>query len=284
MSLEVKGKILHNLKGCFVDMAKDKYAGHIVDKCWAVANIEQKVGASLFERLIQFILTSPSSSRYPQQSIATELLEGERELTTNYHGRHILRNCRIDQFKRQYDEWMAREVGIEKKRRLFEEFLDVSAVPAAVKPIKNVAPARAAAVAALRQTDKVDSSSDAKSAEIDLIFSSNGTFAPSVAPVRAVKYTATGSNATSVVKSTSKKAKKHDSDILDVLEAIDRSAGKKVKSKEAAKSIKEGALKKKEKSKKRTASESVSDMTSAKRKLSKKAKTEEQLKRRKFAS
>jgi nucleolar protein 9 len=43
VSDKIKKKIMRNLEGEFVAMAKDKYAGHIVDKCWSIADIKQKV-------------------------------------------------------------------------------------------------------------------------------------------------------------------------------------------------------------------------------------------------
>ena len=51
VGLKIKRKILRNLEGKFAEMAKDKYGCHIVDRCWAVADIKQKVrtvGAHVF--------------------------------------------------------------------------------------------------------------------------------------------------------------------------------------------------------------------------------------------
>lgn len=40
---KVKRKIVRQLDGKFVDLAQNKYACHLVDRCWAVSEIKQKV-------------------------------------------------------------------------------------------------------------------------------------------------------------------------------------------------------------------------------------------------
>jgi nucleolar protein 9 len=40
---KVKRKVLRSLEGRFVDLAQNKYACHLVDRCWSVADIKQKV-------------------------------------------------------------------------------------------------------------------------------------------------------------------------------------------------------------------------------------------------
>lgn len=61
-----------------------------------------------------------------QESIADELCRGEQTLASSTYGRLILRNCRIEQFKRRKSDWVAYEVGKTKKREVFREFLDGS--------------------------------------------------------------------------------------------------------------------------------------------------------------
>ncbi|KAF9921745.1 Nucleolar protein 9 [Linnemannia zychae] len=99
LNLKVKRKILKSFLGKYHMMAKDRYGGHTVDKCWAVSDIEMK------------------------EKIAAELLEHEHELSQNFHGKFILRNCKIDQFKRKREEWVEREKGIERKKDMFKDIL-----------------------------------------------------------------------------------------------------------------------------------------------------------------
>lgn len=96
---KVKRKIIRGFEGHFGDLSKDKYASHLVDKCWAACDMKQKI------------------------SIAEELVEHEKELAPSFHGRFILRNCRIDQFKRRREDWIAKEEGARKKMKLFSEIL-----------------------------------------------------------------------------------------------------------------------------------------------------------------
>ncbi|KAF8927431.1 Nucleolar protein 9 [Dissophora ornata] len=99
LNLKVKRKILKSFQGKYHSMALDRYGGHTVDKCWAVSDIEMK------------------------EKIATELLEHEHALSQSFHGKFILRNCKIDQFKRKKEEWVEREKGIERKKDMFKDIL-----------------------------------------------------------------------------------------------------------------------------------------------------------------
>ncbi|KAI7828057.1 armadillo-type protein [Gamsiella multidivaricata] len=99
LNLKVKRKILKSFLGKYHSMALDRYGGHTVDKCWAVSDIEMK------------------------EKIATELLEHEHALSQSFHGKFILRNCKIDQFKRKKEEWVEREKGIERKKDMFKDIL-----------------------------------------------------------------------------------------------------------------------------------------------------------------
>ncbi|ORZ16727.1 armadillo-type protein [Lobosporangium transversale] len=99
LNLKIKRKILKSFLGKYHSMALDRYGGHTVDKCWAVSDIDMK------------------------EKIATELLEHELELSQSFHGKFILRNCKIDQFKRKKEEWLEREKGIERKRDMFKDIL-----------------------------------------------------------------------------------------------------------------------------------------------------------------
>ncbi|KAF9950954.1 Nucleolar protein 9 [Modicella reniformis] len=99
VNLKVKRKILRSFLGKYHQMALDRFGGHTVDKCWAVSDIEMK------------------------EKIAEELLEHEHSLSQSYYGKFILRNCKIDQFKRKREEWVEREQGIERKKDMFKDIL-----------------------------------------------------------------------------------------------------------------------------------------------------------------
>jgi nucleolar protein 9 len=97
VSSKSKKKMLHTLQGKYSDMAKDKYASHLIDKCWKASDIQLK------------------------EKIAEELVQQERELMDNFYGKFILRNCKIELFKRRKQEWMQLEKGIDKKKEMLKE-------------------------------------------------------------------------------------------------------------------------------------------------------------------
>lgn len=99
VNLKIKKKILKSFLGKYHVMALDKYGGHTVDKCWAVSDIDMK------------------------EKIATELLQHEHTLSQSFYGKFILRNCKIDQFKRKKADWLEREKGIERKKDMFKDIL-----------------------------------------------------------------------------------------------------------------------------------------------------------------
>jgi len=88
--------------GNYGEIACNRYGSHLVDKCWAVSDLKMK------------------------ESIAEELLENERELNSNFHGKFVLRNCKIENFKRNRQEWIEHEHGLERKKQMFEELLNDS--------------------------------------------------------------------------------------------------------------------------------------------------------------
>jgi len=98
--LKAKRKILHMFDGSYGEIACNRYGSHLVDKCWAVSDLKMK------------------------ESIAEELLENERELNSNFHGKFVLRNCKIENFKRNRQEWIEHEHGLERKKQMFEELLN----------------------------------------------------------------------------------------------------------------------------------------------------------------
>ncbi|KAI7861000.1 armadillo-type protein [Circinella umbellata] len=107
---KVKKKIIKNLQGHFVSISKDKFGSHIIDRIWAVADINVK------------------------EQIASELLKRERELTDHPMGKCVLWTCRIELYKRRHDDWVEREKGLEKKKELFKDILGEDAIK---KPSKK---------------------------------------------------------------------------------------------------------------------------------------------------
>lgn len=100
VNMKVKKKVIKNLEGRFVALAKDKFGSHVIERCWAVADIHTK------------------------EQIANELLKKEYDLADHYIGKCILWTCRIEQFKRRRAEWIEREKGLEKRKKMFEDIID----------------------------------------------------------------------------------------------------------------------------------------------------------------
>eukprot|EP00041_Stephanoeca_diplocostata_P037737 m.1441828 g.1441828 ORF g.1441828 m.1441828 type:complete len:775 (-) comp25095_c0_seq6:4291-6615(-) len=98
ISVKKKTKLLNKFKGSFSSLAMDKFGSHVVDRCWSQADIKTK------------------------EWVAAEFLDNEEELQNNFHGRLILRNCKIDYFKRKREDWVQQERGNERKRKVFDEF------------------------------------------------------------------------------------------------------------------------------------------------------------------
>ncbi|KAI8079723.1 armadillo-type protein [Halteromyces radiatus] len=96
---KIKKKLLKNLLGEYVSLSKDKFGSHIVETCWSVADIEIK------------------------EKIARELVKYEYDLSEHHLGKCILWSCKIDLFKRHYNEWVEREKGVDRKKDMFKDIL-----------------------------------------------------------------------------------------------------------------------------------------------------------------
>lgn len=96
---ESKQKIIIKLLHKFGKMSADKYASHIVDKCWAQSNLEIK------------------------EKIAEDIEKSYSYLITSVYGKIIVRNFKIEIFKRSRKEWINSQVSKDKKRKMFEEIL-----------------------------------------------------------------------------------------------------------------------------------------------------------------
>eukprot|EP00037_Helgoeca_nana_P024873 m.266927 g.266927 ORF g.266927 m.266927 type:complete len:793 (-) comp26773_c0_seq1:155-2533(-) len=105
-----RGKLIAKMKGQFAELAATKFGSRVVDKCWAAAEIKRK------------------------ETIATELLKEEDMLKDNYFGRLVLRNCKIDYFKRKQDGWVEDLNANDRKRKMFSEFLEPGAEEGSAEP------------------------------------------------------------------------------------------------------------------------------------------------------
>ncbi|KAJ3019049.1 Nucleolar protein 9 [Thoreauomyces humboldtii] len=99
VSEKAKRKVIRGWLGKFGTLAADKFGSHLVDKSWAVADIGLK------------------------EKIAEDLLANLSVLSANHFGKFVVRNCKIESFKRRRDEWIEKEMGIDRKRDMFKEFL-----------------------------------------------------------------------------------------------------------------------------------------------------------------
>ena len=87
-----KRKILKSYTGQFKVLAMNKSGSHVLDKCWAIADISLK------------------------EKIAAELYEYREELAADFFGRLMLRNFRIDEFGRRKSEWASKQTTREKRK------------------------------------------------------------------------------------------------------------------------------------------------------------------------
>ena len=106
IGLKAKKKLLRSFSKHFADLAMDKYGSHIVDKLWSqVADIGDK------------------------ERVAEELLESLAALQNSHHGKFIVRNCRLENFKREKDSWREKEAGIDRRKEMFKDILAPEGAP-----------------------------------------------------------------------------------------------------------------------------------------------------------
>lgn len=100
VNLKIKKKLLRSYEGHFATLACDKYGSHIVDKLWSqVADIGDK------------------------EKIAEELLRSLGTLENSHHGKFIVRNCRLENFKREKDKWRQNQTGIDRRKDMFKDII-----------------------------------------------------------------------------------------------------------------------------------------------------------------
>ncbi|KAJ2853542.1 Nucleolar protein 9, partial [Coemansia erecta] len=110
VSPKTKKKAMEHFGGRYAELAMDKYGSRIFEKYWAIADIDTK------EIIIQ------------------ALVKSETQLQDNHSGRFVLRNCRVEQYKRRASEWRERERGLERKKLMFEDILGKKIVTGDVRP------------------------------------------------------------------------------------------------------------------------------------------------------
>ncbi|KAI8922968.1 armadillo-type protein [Entophlyctis helioformis] len=97
LALRTQRRLVRNFFGRFVELSSDKYGSHLVDKCWAVSNMDMR------------------------ETIAQELADKMTSLAANFHAKFILRNCKVELYKKRRDEWVERQQAEIKRREMAME-------------------------------------------------------------------------------------------------------------------------------------------------------------------
>ncbi|KAJ1856843.1 Nucleolar protein 9 [Coemansia sp. RSA 1822] len=103
--LTTKRKVLEQYSNKYADLAVNKYGSHIVDACWKISDMPYK------------------------EKIMIELIQREMLVQDSPFGRIVMRNCRVEQYKRRADEWRDRERSLQKGKRMFKDIFDSSSTP-----------------------------------------------------------------------------------------------------------------------------------------------------------
>eukprot|EP00842_Homolaphlyctis_polyrhiza_P003417 jgi/Hompol1/4076/HPOL_006907-RA len=93
--LKSKRKLIKVFKTKFADLASDKFGSHVIEKCWAIATMQNR------------------------EHIAAELSEKFTVLTKHFFAKFIVKNFKIELFKHRIDEWTAmQKVDIQRRDQL----------------------------------------------------------------------------------------------------------------------------------------------------------------------
>lgn len=95
-----------------------------MDECYKQSDVEQKVMSStpMICRSVNTLKTK----------MVTELLAGEEKLQNNTYGRMVLRNCRVNEFKKKRERWESEESVVEKRKRIFADILEDESTPVVI--------------------------------------------------------------------------------------------------------------------------------------------------------
>ncbi|KAI0216288.1 Nucleolar protein 9, partial [Massospora cicadina] len=110
VSLKAKRKLTRAFEGSLHLLATDKGGSRVLDKLWAVADISTK------------------------EAMVSELIPHEHSLANNFFGKFVLRNFRVEHYKRKREEWKLGEVGGEKRKDLFRDLLGDEKIASIQKP------------------------------------------------------------------------------------------------------------------------------------------------------
>eukprot|EP01122_Echinamoeba_exundans_P009550 TRINITY_DN340_c0_g1_i2.p1 TRINITY_DN340_c0_g1~~TRINITY_DN340_c0_g1_i2.p1 ORF type:complete len:655 (-),score=111.48 TRINITY_DN340_c0_g1_i2:52-2016(-) len=105
ITVKLKQQLIEKLRGRYGELALNQAASHVVEKCYAAAELSRK------------------------EVIASELSAVEPQLSNLRHGKFVLQTCRVLQYKQKKDDWLAAEEGVQKKKALFDDILNDDAVP-----------------------------------------------------------------------------------------------------------------------------------------------------------
>ena len=83
-----------------IPLCKDKYGSRVVDAVWRNCEVSKK------------------------EILAQELLSHENELSDDFYGQIVLRNCNIAHYRRKQAVWQEKEKATEKTWELFQDILD----------------------------------------------------------------------------------------------------------------------------------------------------------------
>jgi len=92
------------LKGHYAQLAKDKFGSHCVERCYATAEVSKK------------------------ELIVAELAQMEGDIAQSFHGRIVLKNCRVAQYKKKQETWRKKEAQNVRALQSFQEILQESTV------------------------------------------------------------------------------------------------------------------------------------------------------------
>lgn len=119
VSIKAKRKLLRGFEGSLHLLATDKSGSRVLDKLWAIADINTK------------------------ETMVIEIVPHEQLLANNFFGKFVLKNFRVEHFKRKREEWKQGEVSGDKKKDMFRDILGDEKIAKVQKPalpqsIKNV--------------------------------------------------------------------------------------------------------------------------------------------------
>ncbi|KAJ9051840.1 Nucleolar protein 9 [Entomophthora muscae] len=111
ISIKAKRKLYRAFEGSLHILATDKFGSRILDNLWAIADINTK------------------------EAMVAEILPHEQLLANNFFGKFVLKNFRVEHFKRKREEWKLGEEGGEKKKDMFRDILGDEKIANIQKPV-----------------------------------------------------------------------------------------------------------------------------------------------------